>query len=61
MGTTLWYGGLCGPALRHLEQGLGARPLTRRLTVQRVPHPELGCLLYSALVLWYLVQFHARW
>lgn len=54
MGTTLWYGGLCGPALRHLQQGLGARSLTRRLTVQRVPHPELGCLLYSALVLWYL-------
>lgn len=54
MGTTLWYRGLCGAALRHLEQGLGARPLTRRLTIQRVPHPELGCLLYSALVLWYL-------
>jgi tetratricopeptide (TPR) repeat protein len=54
MGTTLWSGGLLVPALWHLAQGLSARDPTRRLTVQRLPHPELGCLLYSALVLWYL-------
>lgn len=54
MGTTLWSGGLLVSALWHLAQGLSARDLTRRLTVQRIPHPELGCLLYSALVLWHL-------
>ncbi|MBM3225417.1 MAG: tetratricopeptide repeat protein [Candidatus Tectomicrobia bacterium] len=54
MGTTLWYHGQCVPALQHLEQGLSVRDPRQQLTVQRVPHPELGCLLYSALVLWYL-------
>ncbi|PON12241.1 hypothetical protein C2W62_40645 [Candidatus Entotheonella serta] len=54
MGTTLWYGGRCGPAIRYLEQGLSVPSPTRRLPVNRVPHPELSCLLYSAQVLWYL-------
>jgi DNA-binding winged helix-turn-helix (wHTH) protein/tetratricopeptide (TPR) repeat protein len=54
MGTTLWSSGQCRRALQALEQRLRARDPRQPLAVQRVPHPELACLLYSALVLWYL-------
>ncbi len=54
LGTTLWSQGRCVVALAHLERGLAHGDPARRPTYERVPHPELACLLYSGLVLWSL-------
>jgi predicted ATPase len=46
------------PALEHFAHGLAARDAALRHTLHALPHPEVGCLLYSGLVLWYLGYPH---
>jgi tetratricopeptide (TPR) repeat protein len=54
LGATLLPLGAFGPALTHLEHGLACRGPALSLPLPDIPHPVVGCLLYSGLALWYL-------
>jgi class 3 adenylate cyclase/DNA-binding winged helix-turn-helix (wHTH) protein/predicted ATPase len=58
MGLSLYSLGELVPALEHFEHGLASRDAALRHTLHTLPHPEVGCLLYSGVVLWYLGYPH---
>jgi tetratricopeptide (TPR) repeat protein len=58
MGLSCYSLGELVSALKHFAHGLACRDTVLRHTLHALPHPEVGCLLYSGLVLWYLGYPH---